>query len=181
MFSEYRNSGGNGIFSKNYFYYMNALVNGLFIWFGDMLKKHKVQEKWLNISGFLFLILVITFKLLKWNIPSSLYQPSLSICDIPLHIVLVVLGSFGIYGFAMKINCNSFLEYLGKNSLIIYTTHFVVVRYVYCFTTNFLQISPSIITGLIYDIFVYIFSVFICCAIIKLFSLKYLRVCTGKF
>ena len=181
MFSEFRNSGDNGIFSKNYFYYMNALVNGLFIWFGDLLKKYKVQKKWLIISGFWFLILVITFKVLKWNIPSSLYQPSMGISDIPLHIVFVVLGSFGIYGLAMKINCNSFLEYLGKNSLIIYTTHFVVVRYVYCFTSNFLQISPSIITGLIYDIWVYLLSVIICCAIIKLFALKHLRLCTGKF
>lgn len=160
---------------------MNALVNGLFIWFGDMLKKHKVQIEWLNILGVIFLTLVVVFKVLKWNIPSSLYQPSMSISDIPLHIVFVVLGSFVIFGLAKMINSNSFLEYLGKNSLVVYVTHFVVVRYIYWFTSDILQISSSMITGLIYDIFVYIFSVFICCAIIKLFSLKYLRVCTGKF
>ena len=153
-------------FSKNFFYYMNALVNCIFILIGDMLKKRKVQEKWLNISILLFVAMVITFKVLKWHIPTSLYQPSMSICDIPLHIVFVVLGSFGIYGLAKRINSNSFIEYLGRNSLIIYVTHFIVVRYIYCFTSNFLQISSYMITGLIYDFIVYLLTILVCCSII---------------
>ena len=56
-----------------------------------------------------------------------------------------------------------------------------LLRIMYCLTSNLLQISSSLITGLIYDIIVYSLSITICCVVIKLFSLKYLRVLTGKF
>lgn len=118
----------NKIPEYNFFWLFHALSFTIFVNIGFSLKQYKITFK----HGLLFLIVyVLTEVLLKIN---NIRSPAL--CEIimfrtylwPIYIVLTLSGSCVLLLISKKIGKSTVLQYIGRNSLVIYLTHITFIR-----------------------------------------------------
>ena len=96
-------------------------------------------------------------------------------------LIFTISGSSFIIWISKSIGSNAFLEYFGRNSLIVYLTHFCIIRYLYYYTKPILELGDSRIYGCIYSLFVAILTYTLCYYTIKLFVKRPFNILTGKF
>ena len=75
-----------------------------------------------------FLVLTIVY-LHKGIIPPHITNSfDVSIINYPIHFIMAVGGSILFIELSKLINSNSVIEYIGRNSLVIYLTHIVLIQ-----------------------------------------------------
>lgn len=123
---------------SNYLHYKDLLCMVFFLWFGNYCRRKDVfkylEGKYLLVLLTLYLfghILRFIFRMKGLN--ELLIAPvvlshggnAINPLQIPAYLYYVILGSFSCFGIMKFINSNRFLEYFGKNSLVVYCVHFI--------------------------------------------------------
>ena len=98
---------------------------------------------------------------------------------VPL-IIMSFSGSLFILGISKMINSSRILEYLGKNSLVIYCVHGAILGVVLPIIGGILSIGSEL-SCLLSILIAYIITVVISCAIALVLNQKYLKFIIGKF
>lgn len=164
---------------ENYFSFHHGLVASFFVAVGICLKKmqREVYDKALKIGLYLYPALcLINF----WKSPNITAYLSVYITVIPIFIVLSIFGTLFLLEISKKINKCKFLEYFGKNSLIVYGLHFAPL--VFFFKYYYECLNTDTIFGFIaFFLMLYATELTICLIIIKIFSYKPMRWLIGKF
>lgn len=119
----------------NYLHYKDLLCMVFFFWFGNYCRRKDVFKYlgggYLLVCIALYLFGHILFRMKGLN--ELLITPvvlshggnAVNPLQIPAYLYYVILGSFSCFGIMKFINSNRFLEYFGKNSLVVYCVHFI--------------------------------------------------------
>lgn len=160
----------------------HALVLLPFLGVGSYMKMHK---DWLPkvgvICGFIYVLLIMLLRGLKHTIPAFCSTINFGIFDTPLFLLLTITGSAFVMSIAKLIDKQPLLEYMGRNSLVTYLTHFtffaiiipIIKPYIldsqYTFVT-----SISVFWGL------FVGALLWCCIWIRIINMPYLSWIIGK-
>lgn len=121
-----------------------------------------------NVSG-AYYIPIITQKL--FNLNASM---------IPSLLLLTIAGILTVLSVSKSINSNCFLEYLGRNSLVIYCSHIIVLAFV-CHNLGGALLRHNVMPIFAIAFVCFVITIFVCCCIAYLFNTRYLKFLIGKF
>ena len=174
----------NFIYSgREIWWFIHALLLIPFLWVGCMLKKKNVSISGMKITAAYFTVLGTTVFLSHigvLRIDYFYHVPAITLALININatmiislIVLSILGSLLTIEISKLISSNKFLEYLGKNSLVVYCIHVPILKFL---------IQHFAIDGLYYKILpIFFITILICCVVSFVLNLKYIRFIIGKF
>lgn len=156
----------------------HALGMAVFLLIGIMMR-NVVINRWIFICSLLIYIIYITTLIFyELHLPRITSRFSLYPYETPFFIIGAVSGTWIIWYICKFINKNIILEYLGKNSLIIYLTHWVIIKSIIIYSQRYcwdVGLSNSTIFGLLF-----VFTLSICLILVHVFKLKKLRWMLGK-
>lgn len=167
-------------------YFIHTLLLTPFLHIGQMLKKIELKQvKYIAILFGIALLSTITLSHIGFlEIEYFYHVPGISFKLLNLNlsmlipfVLLSISGCLFCFGMSKKINSNWVLEYLGKNSLVIYCSHTFVMSLLLrqiCVWGGQLPILLKIILA-------YLLTIIICCVVAYILNLKYFRVLLGKF
>ncbi|WP_405340576.1 acyltransferase family protein [Fibrobacter sp.] len=155
----------------NIWCHQHALAMSIFLVAG-LLAKDKIfsKEKRLGklpisifecCSIFLLILTFIVFNVFNIRIPVLNYGFKVSFADIPLYLYFSFLGTLAIITLSKLIKINNVLEYIGKNSIVVYLFHIFILRnllsvfriydndWMYCFGTAIVTFLLTVMSCLI--------------------------------
>lgn len=162
-------------------WFIHALCLAPFIGMGILLKKREIsfiKAGIIFVTAFVITIVFAHVGILKidyfYHVPAiTLMLININQTMIVSLVLLSITGSLVIFKISKYISSNRILEYLGKNSLIIYCIHVPILSIlVRKYVTN----GGGLIIALLF-----VTTIIICCAISFVLNLKYIRVLIGKF
>jgi len=164
-------------------YFIHTLLLMPFLHMGQLLKHYElIQTKYAAILFGFSLFSTITlshFGILKieyyYHVPGISFKLlNMNLSMLVSFVLLAISGCLLCLGVSKQINSNRVLEYLGKNSLVIYCTHTLIMRRL----LTQLCVGEGILLNVILS---YLLSIIICCFVAYILNLKYLRIFLGKF
>lgn len=159
----------------------HAMLSVFFVYLGFIIKKHQqVYNCLLRYSLFVYPILIFLIKIFHHDIPSVTAGLWLKWYETPLFLVTSLSGIFASLRICKIINSNSFLEYFGRNSLIVYGCHYTMLGIISYYFYNFLFVPNSWLEGTLFIMLVITIAIIYCYMVINLFRLKYIRKVVGK-
>lgn len=164
----------------NYWYHRNFLNFTLFLGLGYYFKDYILKNVVGIVSAIAFLITIIVLFVMHAKIPNVVAIFNESLSQHPLTIWLSVTGSITCIHLCKLINHNSVLEFLGRNSLIVYIYHMMFLSHAIS------AVAVSLNSGAFVDSSVIVFMIIVgtlgfCSAIALLMDFKYLRWMKGVF
>lgn len=167
----------------NFLSIFHALIFSFFIWLGHEYKNGmNLKPSWmLLLLLYSFLVLFIRL-VLNEHCPAVCSTINFEYYLWPLYVLLSVVGTYLVFVLSVKINSNRLLEYLGRNSLVIYLTHGYMLFFMSGHLKEFILDNGN--NGFVSSLI--ILSLFIAATIFGslcswLFNLPYLRVILGKW
>ena len=164
----------------NYLAIRESFGSCFFVALGYYMKRNmQIYNLFISYSPYIYLFIFIFLVLISIPIPSFTAGMHISIRQFPIFILLSTTGSFSFLYICRLINCNSIIEYFGKNSLPIYGLHicplcaFVVILYKTIYPTTFLQFGYYLLA-------VYVLTICICSFLVTILQLKCLKWIIGK-
>lgn len=110
----------------NYWYFEHAFAMAVFLLAGHDFKRINNKKLWMIIGSVTYVSLHVLYKYLGVYSPALNAGFKVSTVDIPMYLVFSISGSLLILFVACLINKSFWLEWLGKNSLLIYLLHITV-------------------------------------------------------
>lgn len=177
----------------NYIHYKDTLCMTFFLWVGNFCRRKNVFDlfkgKYLLIIIALYLFghaLRVLFKMKGFD--ELMIEPviishggnAVSPLQIPAYLYYVILGSFVCFGLMQYLKKCSVMEYLGKNSLVVYCAHFVFLN-LFVELVNEIISPDNIFSAVLYTVLVLILCLLSCFAVIYLTRFKPFRCLIGKF
>ncbi len=173
---------------REYWWFVHALLLMPFLEIGYVMKSFKIPSiRVLSVVFGILLVLTIVFShfgLLRidyyYHVPGitqKLLNNNFTML-VPL-VLLSVVGSLWLIGVSKVINSNKALEYLGRNSLIIYCIHGAILSK--SISLIIFGKNLSIIGFSIRMIIVYLLTICASCLIAYILNQKYLKTIIGKF
>lgn len=169
------------ILITNFLYFENTLTLLFFLWIGDYLKniyRMIFELKFFVISSILF-ALIISFSLIfSIEIPFVTLHVTIKYSNVLLFLMISLLGSMMIIGLSQCIGENRIMQYLGKNSLVIYLFHMYFL----------LKVLPHLslmqfnnVEGLLIGLLLIVITLAFCIVMNTIINTKYLKWILGKF
>ena len=161
----------------NIWYFQHAMMFTFYLYIGQYLRKLQISIKLRSIiiNWFCYLILLGAILLLGYESPHIAHNVTITNVLLIPHLIFSIWGAILIIQTAKQIKTNSFLIYLGQNSLIYYCIH---IKFLFFYIIIYRELMDY---AIIYW-FLTIVSVILSCSIIsKLLNTKYLKVILGKF
>lgn len=105
----------------NYFFYQHALILLPFLTFGKLLKKYEaVIEKYVYSFVSVFVVGVVLLSLLGYDVPTVTRNITIQWATLPLFLLLSIAGTVTFWHLSKIIQHSSWLEYIGRGSLVEY-------------------------------------------------------------
>lgn len=164
----------------NFFYIRQSLAAVFFVAFGHFIKHRQDLFKYVRIGALVFPYLLLLMILLGIPIPQVAADMHVGLLSIPVFLLVSICGIFSCISFSMLINKSKALEYLGRNTLIIYCLHSSVlltitdVLYDLMHPVGFLQ-------SIVFVIVLYSIVIVVCVILIEIFKSKMLKWMLGRF
>ena len=166
----------------NYFFWQHALLLLVFLFAGELLKQYEKHiVAWGHISLLSYIVTILFFTILQFNVPSVTRTIDVSLTSYVLFLLFAISGTIGVWWICSScIVHNSLLEYWGKNSIVLYAFNYIVsvisVNALLCIC------EPSSILGitLLFVISV-ILDLILLSALSWLLNKKLLRILLGQF
>lgn len=166
---------------NNIFFYQHAFIASFFIELGNFLKAHNELFEKLTKYGAIIYMIIIAGRLLHFYwLPNQDAMICVLLVQVPCFVITSFCGSMGLLWICKRISSNKLLEFFGRNTLVIYGTHFGPYL-VFCWLAgNFIGLSTQLhaIGYALVSFCALILSMWI---VIELLNSKYLRYCIGKF
>lgn len=168
----------------NYWNFQHSLVCVLFMWIGHVVRKKRksiiYKKGWIFMIS--YLVLFFSSFVLDVNIPAIHNKMTVNFLDYPYLLSLALTGTFGIIFISARIEkwggIGKLFAYMGKNSLILYLSHFLFYRlYIYVFYTMFVKHNVEAIAA---TYLVFIITVLSCCILAWIMNYKPLKWIIGK-
>ncbi len=163
---------------QEYWWFNHGLMFVIYLQFGAVLKKRDIKYGWL--FGLLYLVYVVIMKRISGYVPYIASETHLRLFEMPLFIMSSFLGIVGGFYISMKINANSFLEYCGRNSIVIYCLHFTLMNDFYRSFTDSIN-SMNIYQSVFALILMYGMILVICAFVVWMLKFRCTRWILGKW
>lgn len=162
--------------------YIQALIYLPFLPLGQILRQHPPTLKLSLFLGFILIISVTIAHIEDFEVPYVSYALNYNLFSALPLLGYATIGSIAFLGICRILDHGMFLEYFGRNSLVVYASHIVVMQILFTIVkaNTFVDINNMYILAFTY-IIVFILDVVICCFFNWLFSRKYLCYSLGKF
>ncbi|MCR5151651.1 MAG: hypothetical protein K6A98_00675 [Prevotella sp.] len=162
----------------NLFYYRHAMIASFWIAIGTYLKcNERFYAKSLNWCLKLYPIVAI---MALFYAPTFTANIGVNIVTIPLHLIYAFTGTMFLLAVCKKIEANGFLQYWGRNSLVVYGLHFPPLLSLTACFWDLIQ-PTNIFSFICFLLLLYATEYFICWIIMKIFERKPFSVLIGKF
>lgn len=179
----------NAYHHHNYFHFKDFLCMALFIGVGAYIKTHPIDMKTYRLAFISYAI--ISFALFALTHLTHRNFSSLMVCishgtnlqhyyQIPFYVLFVILGTFSCFYLAKRIKECRFIEYVGRNSIIIYCTHFIVLDVWLRLLTSFI-LPNTLIKAILFFVSVFGLTLLSCIVLIEVFNKKPFSYMLGKF
>ena len=173
--------GQNSSHYLNWFHYRNALCFIIFLWVGDMLKGIDLKSSLISIFAILYLVccgLVICHVAPPFVIYTD--SVSMTLSQIPWWLFVALTGTAFLLVIARWFAKSRILGFLGRNSLVVYLTHFLV----YLCTVKILSaffMPGGKISSVIFLLVSFVMTIVFCLLIASVMSRKPFCYLLGKF
>lgn len=165
----------------NFWYHRNFLNFTLFLGIGYYFKDYILRKIAGVIGTVLFFITILVLWLLNIHIPNIASSFNESLSQHPLSIWLSITGSITSIHLCKIINTNSILEFLGKNSLVIYIYHMLFLSKCVIVLTSTLNSGISYLDSIFLIVMTVTTTLFLCSVLAAIIDTKYLRWIKGAF
>ena len=169
----------------NFWYFKHSFMITLFIWLGIVFKNITLTIRTQIAFAVGYILIFVSLFLVHIHIPYITNKSELSLFELPLLLVLSFTGTMLILGLSRVITrynvCHSVnvLQYIGKNSIVIYLLHFGFYRiYIYLFL-NVLKNEHLIQSWLIICL-ILLLNVLSCCIMAWILNKRYFCWILGK-
>lgn len=165
----------------NYICLFHAMAFVPFVAIGHEMRNLEIKDKWIIPSVMIYGVIIIAFILSKRVVPSLCGIITFPAYLYPVYVVLAILGTIIWFIISRKIGSSLVLEYLGRNSLVIYLTHFSFFSVAtYILKSFILENSDRFFPSLFIVMFMFIGATVWSCAWINVLNTKYLKWIIGK-
>lgn len=171
----------NARICPNYFFFEHGMVASFLVIVGYLLKQNeKVFDVLIKFSWIVYIMILGSWKVCHFNLPFSTACLNVQLTTIPLYVLISVVGTFSLLLVCRKIGESNFLEYFGRNTLVMYGIHFIpyeiIIRFLSCCV-----IVDGWLNGIIFVVSAIGLEIILCVAFIWIFNTKYLQYAIGKF
>lgn len=154
----------------NYFAIYHSLISAFFISFGLFMKENKMFYKYaLKVSVYIFIITLL-YQWQSWQRPNFTYMINIQIHEIPLFLLTSLSGTCFVLKISKMVDCSKKLEFVGRNSLIIYGLHFIFLLRMMPFLFNHIHPDTSIYLFLVFVVILYVLEYLYCIFLAYIFS-----------
>lgn len=160
-------------------YYKHAMMVVLFMLAGYYMKTVSLSKRSEKLIILLYVFLLAVVVLSGTGVPYVTNRVSVTMWQIPELIVLAISGIFAVLYISKAIGSNRVLEYLGRNSLVIYLAHFIFYRFYLSFVINLFD--KSVFISALLFVGVIVINIISCCILARLLNARYLKWILGKF
>ncbi len=184
---------GGSYHHNNYLHYKDLFCMTFFMWFGNYCRRKSLFDK----IGWKYLWMILGLYLLghitrlffrHYELNELLIAPVIishggnatTPLQISAYLFYTILGSLSCFGIMKSIQKCSLLEFFGRNSLIIYCTHFVFMDITLPILNSIIQ-PTSIINALLFIITAIITVIVLCSGFVFLTRYKPFNYLIGKF
>lgn len=168
-------------FFMDYWWIQHAFIFAIFIYCGEYLKTKTIILEKLSVCVLPYVLYIICYSFFSNKLPSITEGVDLEMWQLPLFLISAILGTLFILYICNKIKSSYVLEYLGRNSLVIYCLHFTFMSIFYITFSESINDSLEFGKSVVSLITMFMFIVTSCMLLTWFFNLKYLRWILGKF
>ena len=175
---------------REFWWFVHSLLLLPYLGFGQLLKNYELRyiKMYSLVYGITFILTALLSHYGILRIDFYYHEPGISqdLLNVNLSmlvslIVLSLFGSLFVLGISKVINSSGILEYLGKNSLVIYCVHGAILGVVLHKIDEFLLSIDSEFSCVLSILIAYIITVVFSCTIAFVLNKKYLKALIGKF
>lgn len=163
----------------NFLCIRQSLGSVFFVYFGCMLREKDGLFSKCSQLGYIYPYVLLMLLLFKLPIPASTANMA-SLVVVPLFVPLSISGSMAFFTLCKKINSSAFLEYFGRNSLIVYGVHFKLLCASIILTLQIIHVN-NYLMGIIASVIIYTSLVLVCTVLIELFKRVPMKWFVGRF
>ena len=169
------------LFPQKWWYVHQVFDLTIFLGVGQFLKNKSTDLKlFYRFGTAIFLIISVFFLITKLQMPSILYAYKIQEWwQLPVHFLVSIGGSAALLWICQTINSNTFLEYLGRGTIVVYGVHQFFLKIFLRFIEP-LVANQGIIISLIMFFVIFFCTVGFCVLFIKAFNSKLLKPIIGK-
>lgn len=164
--------------TTEYWWFYHALMFVIYLQFGSLIKSIPIPSK--SIYVILYLVVVIALLTITGNVPKVTSETNMQGWQMPIFILTSCIGTLGMFWISQKIHTCKFLEYFGRNSIVIYCVHFTLMNDFYRLfadSINTMNVYQSVFTLIL----MYSMILTICTCVCWMLNFKYTRWIVGKF
>lgn len=172
----------NGHFQDRVWYLFHALSLCVFLEVGNYLRNDKVLNIWsMLISGIIYVVIILFLQYYEKRVPSLCAIQTFNFRWMPIYFILASTGSIVCLSLCKLLQKCSPLEYVGRNSIIYYLTHYQFFNIsIPLIATFILSKNSSIIWSISIFLALFIGSVIWSTLISMLLNTKYLCWIIGR-
>ena len=166
---------------SNFLFLRPSMLAVFFVTLGYILKDNNRIFNRLIVwgsAGFPYLLLFLVF--FKLPIPEVTAAIKVDLLSMPLFLLLSISGTFACIYYCMRIKEFRLLEYFGRNTLIVYCIHFIVLVSLADLLYRII-IPVGLFRSIVYVVVLFIFVFVVFSAIIQLFKIKPFKWLLGHF
>ena len=162
----------------NVWFFKHAFMVTVFVLLGNLLRDRGIQLVGRHVVAIVYMVVIICMMATRIHIPFISNKINVSYQEIPILLLLAMMGIITILEVSKLINRSKVLEYLGKNSLVIYLIHFMFYRiYIYLALPYFGQ--NAFLSALLF-ITIVVVNIVSCCACAWLLNTRYFKWILGR-
>jgi hypothetical protein len=133
-----------------------------------------------RLGTFIFLIIIIIFLFIKLPIPSILYTYKIQEWwQLPVHFLVSIGGTAALLWICQTFNSNSFLEFFGRGTIVVYGVHQLFLKIILRFIDPLIA-NQGVIISIIMFLVIFFCTVGFCSISIKAFNSNFLKPIIGK-
>lgn len=149
---------------NNWIHHRHSLYLTFFLEIGYLVRKKKYcVGLLLSYSWIIFFILLIGCFITGIDVPGIAGKwINFSVFLLPLHLLMAITGSFMLLGFSLRFNHIKAFDYMGKNSLVFYLPHAVILGFMVRIVTAYLINPQNKIEAFGFNCVVFFSTIIVC-------------------